>query len=220
MLDFGCGAGQLVENLSALGYEVAGCDSWATYDQKPVDARLRKIGMEPYRLPFQDGEFDVVVSTSVFEHAQNKAECFREIHRVLKRGGYAMHVLPGKWYLPSEPHIYVPLANAFWPNCPRWWLALWAMLGVRNKYQEGMPWRTVVELNVAYCAKGLSYWSAARYRELSMEVYGNCAWPMSFHIEHAGGGFNALARKLPFRRFWGWVSRQFRMAFLVVRRED
>ncbi len=83
-----------------------------------------------------------------------------------------------------------------------------------------MSWRRVVELNVAYCAKGLSYWSAARYRELSLEVFGNCEWAMSFHIEHAGGGFNALAKRLPFRRFWGWVSRQFRMAFLVVRRED
>ncbi len=67
VLDFGCGAGQLVENLTALGYHAAGCDSWATYDQKPLDVRLQKIEMKPYRLPFQDGEFEVVVSTSVFE---------------------------------------------------------------------------------------------------------------------------------------------------------
>ena len=61
-----------------------------------------------------------------------------------------MHLYPSKWYLPSEPHIYVPLVNVFWPRCPRWWLALWARLGVRNEHQGHMGWKEVVDINVRY----------------------------------------------------------------------
>jgi len=156
-----------------------------------------------------------VLSTSVLEHAQNKTEVFREVHRGLKPGGYSMHLYPGKWYLPAEPHIYVPLVNYFWPRCPQWWLALWAMLGVRNEHQQGMGWREVVRRNRAYCRTGLSYWSNGRYRRVSMQVFGNHASPMVFFIENSYGGVARLLRALPLKRFTGWVAGEIRMRFKV-----
>lgn len=215
ILDFGCGEGLLVGDLQTLGYDTYGCDTWSTYGLAPANDRLRAIAQKPYRIPFDSRDFDFVVSTSVFEHAQNKEECFTEIHRVLKPGGYAIHILPGRWYLPTEPHIFVPLVNWFWPRVPRWWLGLFALLGIRNEFQKDMTWRQVRDSNHAYCATGLSYWSTARYREVSDRIFGRCFYPMELFLAQPGGGFNRLARRLPFKRLLGLVSREFRMGVLV-----
>ena len=153
ILDFGCGNGGLAGSLLARGFDAFGCDidndlwnantaeaHWqknALVDPK----RLAVIQKNPYRLPYEDNTFDVVLSTSVLEHAQNKEEILLEIHRVLRPGGMTLHVLPSKWYLPSEPHVFVPLLNFFWPYCPKWWLYLWALLGVKNSFQAGLDWR-------------------------------------------------------------------------------
>jgi SAM-dependent methyltransferase len=217
VLDFGCGQGHLVHALSRLGYDVRGCDipaAWAGAEP-PASRGLSAIALDPYRLPFDARTFDVVISTSVLEHAQNKAECFREIHRVLKPGGTAMHIYPGKWYLPCEPHIFVPLVNFLWPDCPKWWLGLWAMLGVRNAFQRGQSWRAVAEMNFRYCREGLSYWSTRQYKELSLQVFGNCRWPMRFYLDHAHGGSARLFKQLPCKALSGRLSKEVRMGFMV-----
>src|SRR5687767_7566315 len=88
VLDFGCGSGTLVERLASLGYAAEGCDIEPYWDAASPNAhRMRLISRGPYRLPYDEGTFDVVVSTSVLEHAQNKAELFQEIHRVLAPHG-------------------------------------------------------------------------------------------------------------------------------------
>lgn len=221
VLDFGCGEGRLVERLCRLGFDAYGCDLAAAWPDGPLSrsGRLRTISREPYELPFDDNAFEAVLSTSVLEHARNKEDCFREIHRVLKPGGCAMHLYPGKWYLPWEPHLYVPLVNFFWPRCPAWWLGVWAVLGVRNGFQKGQPWRSVVAANLRYCREGLSYWSTSRYRELSLRIFGNCRWPMRFYIDHSQGGFARLFRRLPLKTLSGQLSRETRMALLVQRKE-
>ena|SRR5438046_716772 len=92
VLDFGCGQGALVSAFHDLGLQAQGCDylQWLPTDETkrlPSRPDLKAIESSPYRLPFADDSFDAVVSTSVMEHAQNKPQAFREIHRVLKRGG-------------------------------------------------------------------------------------------------------------------------------------
>ena len=85
----------MVEALGRLGFDSYGCDVFRSWPQAGSSSgKLRRICMDPYRLPFADNSFEVVVSTSLLEHAQNKAECFREIHRVLTPHGYAMHIFP------------------------------------------------------------------------------------------------------------------------------
>ncbi len=219
LLDFGCGAGQLVNDLCNMGYDAYGSDVWTTYARKPINERLSEIQLGPYQIPFDNNHFDIVVSTSVLEHAQNTEECFKEIYRVLKPGGYAMHLFPGKWYLPSEPHIYVPLVNWFWPNCPKWWLMLWAVLGVRNEFQKGMSWKQAYFRNEQYCKQGLCYKNSKYYEELSMSVFKNFSWPMNFYVNHAKGGLNDILRKLPFKSILGALSKEFRMGFLVTQKE-
>ena len=101
VMDFGCGAGALVRGLESAGYESYGCDFRGSVGESP-SGQLREIGTSPaYALPFPDEYFDVIVSTSVLEHAQNKHECFVEMRRVLKPGGFAVHLFPAKMY-PSR----------------------------------------------------------------------------------------------------------------------
>jgi SAM-dependent methyltransferase len=222
VLDFGCGAGGLVGEMLARGYDAYGCDVHGTWTAAAVVApeRIRFIQTQPYRLPYDDNSFDVVTSTSVLEHAQNKVECLREIHRVLKPLGYAMHLLPSKWYLPSEPHIFVPLANFLWPNVPLWWLKLWAWLGVRNSYQVGIPWRRVAELNHEYCQRGISYWTLGQLRRSSLEVFGNFHLATDYYVERADGRAAALCRKLPFKRVTGWLLSRTREMFIVSQKKQ
>jgi SAM-dependent methyltransferase len=215
VLDFGCGRGDLVRALRHLGLNARGCDFSANL---AADEHLSPIPADPYRLPYPDDSFDLVISTSVFEHAQRTEECMAEIHRVLRPGGIAMHGFPGKWYLPVEPHIRVPLVNWFWPLAQRPWLAMWAIAGIRNKYQRGLSWREVTRLNATFVREGLCYRTTRHYSVVSDRVFGNHEWAMRFHIEHSPGGAAALARRLPLRSLTGPLIREFRTRFLVQRK--
>jgi SAM-dependent methyltransferase len=216
VLDFGCGSGRLVEQLVAARYDAHGCD--IVLSPQPGNSRLKQIEQGPYRIPFPDASFDVVVSTTVLEHAKNPLDYTHELYRVLKPGGCAMHLFPAKWYLPSEPHIRVPLANFFYPSCPRWWFALWALLGVRNEFQAGLFWRETADVNHKYYGNSVIYLSTSQHAAISERVFGNCEWPMEYYVMHAPGRFAQLCRRLPFPKFWGLVSREFRMALMLQRK--
>jgi SAM-dependent methyltransferase len=217
VLDFGCGAGGLVERLCSLFYDAYGCDVVKCWDERTTD-RLFVIAPNPYRLPFPDNEFDAVVSISVLEHAANKREIFEEIRRVLKPGGVCLHLFPSKWYLPTEPHVYVPLMSWLWPHVPRWWLALWAMAGLRAPFQKRLTWRQVVAANLEYARTGLSYWSNRRYRRLARLTFGNYESPMGFYVDQAHGGVAQLVRRLPGKPLFAALSGAVRMKFIVLRK--
>jgi SAM-dependent methyltransferase len=169
VLDFRCGAGELVEQLVNLGYDACGCDIVLQRAPRITSApqRFGLINLEPYRFPLGDESFDVVVSTTVLEHARNPEEYLLEIWRVLKPGGMAMHLVPGKWYLPAEPHLGVPFANFFYPNCPTWWFALWALLGRRHPHHRGMGWQQVVKLCRDFFDNDVFYRSTREHERFS-----------------------------------------------------
>jgi SAM-dependent methyltransferase len=218
ILDLGCGAGKTVAYLRSVGFDAWGCDSKEFITLFKGGEYLLDIAPSPYRLA-EDNSFDAVISSSVLEHAGNKEEIFREIHRVLKPGGITLHILPGKYYLPAEPHIYVPLVNWFWPNVPAWWLALWAIAGVRNEFQQGYSWRQVVTANVQYCKAGLSYWPHRRFKRNVTAIFGNCHFPNDYYVRMAYGGAARLARKLPFpHQLTGWLMGHLREGLLLAKK--
>ena len=207
----------MVKHFLDLGYQAYGCDLKQKWRKNPSvpNENFETISLDPYRLPFEDSSFDVVFSKSVLEHAKNKQKCFEEIRRVLKVGGYSIHVFPAKHYLPKEPHIFVPLVNCFWPKCPKWWLQLWALLGVRNGFQTGLPWRQVADLNHRYCQDGLSYWNNGDYRELCLKVFGNFDSPMQFYLSNSGGGAARLFQQLPLKPLLSRVFGTIRNRMIV-----
>jgi SAM-dependent methyltransferase len=195
MLDFGCGQGNLVRELVARGFDAHGVDVKPFWTDN-LDGRLSTIA-HAYRFPHDDESFDVVMSTSVFEHVLDYEQALREIHRVTRRGGASLHLFPGPWALPVEPHMYVPLASVVHH---RWWLGLWALLGVRNEFQRGLPWREVMERNVEYCRTGINYVPRKEVRRLVERIFGTFYYAKREYIANFSGGAARLARKtrLPF----------------------
>lgn len=57
-------------------------------------------------MPFEDGEFDAVLSTQVFEHLEYPEKAATEIFRVLKHGGHVLITAPQWNELHEEPHDY------------------------------------------------------------------------------------------------------------------
>jgi SAM-dependent methyltransferase len=218
VLDIGCGQGELVEALRAEGYDAVGTDLAPTLGKEappyvvPIRVETTWKGsyklLDGYKVPFEDGSFAAVVSVSTLEHVQNKQVFFSEIHRLLRAGGATVHAFPSRYYLPAEPHSYVPLVPMLWPNVPDWWFALWAMLGIRNEFQREESWREVVRHNARYSRDSLSYWPLTRYHQLLATTgFRDVRNQFEFSVKHSTGGYArlmrnpamfALARALPF----------------------
>lgn len=161
LLDLGCGNGATVRAWWRLGVDAHGCDlAFKTgLDVEPLvaEGRLALITTAPYRLPYPDASFDVVVSNQVMEHVHDYATTIAEMRRVLAPGGCCLHFFPSR-FVPIEPHVRVPLATVvrYW-----WWLAFWAKLGVRKADQRGWNWRRVVDENHRYLRVATNYLSGA-----------------------------------------------------------
>lgn len=91
ILDVGCGAGFLSNELALAGHKVTGIDLSETslevasrYDQtKTVTYKVANA----YELPFPDASFDVVCAMDFLEHVEDPAKVIKEFSRVLKPGG-------------------------------------------------------------------------------------------------------------------------------------
>jgi SAM-dependent methyltransferase len=226
VLDVGCGRGNLVRALRELGHAALGCDLRVTAAEWSDDERsyLSEIDPADYRLPFDERSFDLVVTTSVLEHVRPLREVFSEIHRVLRPGGLAMHIYPSRWYLPSEPHMFVPLANVFGARYPRWAFAAWARLGIRNGYQASQGWREVSRANAAYSEAGVHYRREEEIARIARDFFVAHESHARYFYTHAAGRVAGVASKLDRRisvpdSAFELLS-LFRMRFIVQRKRS
>lgn len=134
VLDYGCGAGQIVVNALDRGLDAYGVDLF--YEGGNSREAAKKTGHWDTRIfdlrdggaiPMADGSFDVVFANQVFEHIDDFTVPLAEIHRVLKPGGIFINIFPSKlvW---REGHIGIPFAH--W--MPRNRLRHWYTLGLRS----------------------------------------------------------------------------------------
>lgn len=209
-LDFGCGNGTLAHALAAAGADADGCDF---ADQLGSGERLRVIE-DPYRLPFPDDTFDVIVSSEVFEHVQDYETTLREIRRVLRPDGISLHRFPSR-YTPFESHIFVPLATVIQA---RPWLLLWAKLGVRNQFQRGKPADEVAALNLRFLRNQTTYYTR---REILRHVRGVfpdarllSLEPLAAKHSKRGRWLYAVARRV---RLVGFAHSELRGRTLLLR---
>jgi SAM-dependent methyltransferase len=207
VLDLGCGRGELVNALRSAGYEARGTDFEKALPSpcpellhalRATTGTNSSISYEvygTYSLPFADESFDVVVSTSVLEHVRNIQCVLQEIRRVLLRTGVTIHSFPGRYYLPHDPHTYVPLVPALWPYSPRLLLALSALAGIRTPSQNGKDWKVIYRENHDYCRDSLEYRSIRRYEELfAAEAFRDVRCHFEYYVDHAPGGYAKLLR--------------------------
>jgi ubiquinone/menaquinone biosynthesis C-methylase UbiE len=93
-LDVGCGTGYLLRRLAGsypLARELVGVDPAPSMVKvargSTSDQHLRFVPAVAEQLPFSDGSFDLVVSTTSFDHWSDQAAGLRECARVLVPGG-------------------------------------------------------------------------------------------------------------------------------------
>jgi SAM-dependent methyltransferase len=170
VLDFGCGEGALVYEFRDKGFEAYGFDqhvraklrseedrAYFGFSGNGADDTSNQIMTETYRIPFPDGFFDLVVSTSVIEHVIDLPRVNAEIARVTAPSGCALHTYPSI-LTPVEPHTMLPLGGLI---RSRLWVRLWATLGVRNEFYEGWKAGVVSDAYSTYYKTGLFYHTRA-----------------------------------------------------------
>lgn len=209
ILDLGCGAGKTVYALRDAGYaNVVGFDIkdyLALRD--PRDRSLFTIGSpESTRLPYDDNSFDVVLSEQVLEHVMDQVGFLRELHRILRPGGYSLHALPAR-YCPIEPHMRVPFAGVF---AHRWWYKLWALLGVRNPFQKGLPADEAADRNIMFFVGSLRYIPNSFYRVVWPRLGFEWQWTDQEHFDTSPrSAVRVIGRLNRFLPILEWLNRTF-----------
>jgi SAM-dependent methyltransferase len=104
ILDLGCGTGQIAAAIGQRGYRVTACD----FAEDMVDiARSNHTGtavkwvcLKPdwEVLPFEDGSFDGIVASSVFEYLVDVQSVAAELARVLRPEGVLLLTVPNPFH--------------------------------------------------------------------------------------------------------------------------
>lgn len=150
VLEFGCGPGRHLRNLSRIpgvdvrGYDqsaamVSGCLRWT--GQEWIDRHVT-IGMPTGRLPFQDGEFDIVYTAEVLVHVrpEDLPGVLSELVRVARRQVFHL-----------EPDEHVEVISNDHAGC---WnhdlVAAYAKLGhdcriLSSGYRAHAPYRVILD---------------------------------------------------------------------------
>jgi SAM-dependent methyltransferase len=118
LLDYGCGAGEIVQRAMDAGIQAYGVDLFyegGSYRNQAGASGLfgtRILELGDGVIPFADSHFDVIVSNQVFEHIDDFSKPLGEIHRVLKPGGFFVNLFPTAevW---REGHIGIPFVHRF-----------------------------------------------------------------------------------------------------------
>jgi SAM-dependent methyltransferase len=66
-------------------------DKYITAD---IESPLAKVKVDIHQIPFSENHFDVVLCNHVLEHVKDDIQALKEIHRVLKPGGWAILQVP------------------------------------------------------------------------------------------------------------------------------
>ncbi len=119
VLDAGCGSGRYTCALALLGaQEVVGLDygedglrlGRSLAEEKRLDSVVFQKG-SLIDMPFEDEEFDFVFCNGVFHHTGDIEKSSRELHRVLKSGGYAWYFIYGDgglyWYSRKKMNTFM-----------------------------------------------------------------------------------------------------------------
>lgn len=164
VLDVGCGAGFLSNDLARAGHVVTGLDASRssldvaekfapnyTANEKKTGSANYILG-DAYFLPFEENTFDVVCAMDFLEHVEDPARVIAEASRVLKPGGLLFfHTFSRNWLswvviikllewfvrgTPADLHVYRLFIN---PNelqtdCERSGLSIFSLKGIRPKF--------------------------------------------------------------------------------------
>ena len=217
ILDFGCGSGRHVYEFRDRGFDAVGVDNqdYARPRNSEDAALFATVRWEPtYRLPYADGTFDFVHSTSVFEHVMDYQAALREIARVLKPGAHSLNVFPARWR-PIEPHMFVPLGARVHHRA---WFRLWAAVGIRNQFQQGQPAHVVADLNWAYSQNGINYPTKRDIIAVAERFFSSVRFAEAAYIRHVEGRSRHLRPLLALLPSLAGIYRAWHTRVLLLRK--
>jgi ubiquinone/menaquinone biosynthesis C-methylase UbiE len=171
ILDFGCGLGYYTLALREMGLLSYGCDVWDRCQPAAEACRTMTteqvfsiVPLDKYTLPYPDGCFDFIFSDHVMEHVLDYSAVLREMRRVLRPGGFALHIFPSR-YRVLESHLKVPFGGCL---TSRRWFALWARFGIGRASHGAVPANEAARRN--------SEWVRTRLKYLPKhEIYKECS---------------------------------------------
>ena len=108
VLEVGGGAGYQAQMLTERGVSVVSVDVKESIWRDSSVFHI--IEYDGHTFPFPDDSFDIVLSSHVLVQVPNLAALYREMVRVLRAGGSAIHVVPTHWwriwaYISYYPHL-------------------------------------------------------------------------------------------------------------------
>jgi SAM-dependent methyltransferase len=137
-LDAGCGIGMIAREFRASGLRVCGIDMAAGLLEEaksvtglplvasgatpPAEDHLYRAPVE--RLPYEDGAFDGVYSSSVLEYVAELELALAELHRVVRAGGHLVFSLPNAFSVPRISQAVRGRRDSYFQLVPRW--AYWS----------------------------------------------------------------------------------------------
>ena len=113
VLDVGAGGGFIAEYFSSTVGANGRVVAVDTKNQLPAGSKVEFRLLKGTRLPFEDNEFDLVISNHVIEHvgtAKDQLQHLRELTRVVKTDGVIYLATPNRW-TPMEPHFRLPFLS-------------------------------------------------------------------------------------------------------------
>jgi SAM-dependent methyltransferase len=153
VLDYGCGAGQLVSAMLDMGLDAKGCDAYyeggsylASVPAALVGTRI--MPMTGAEIPYASDSFDFVVNNQVLEHVEDLDLVLTEIHRVLRPGGVVLSLFPDRrvW---REGHCGIPFLHWFKKgSSPRIYYAVALRAVGFGHFKEG---KSVMEWSRDFC---------------------------------------------------------------------
>lgn len=138
VLDVGSGSGKLLEHYNAGRNRIVAID--VSNDAKvglSCFPNVEFVRADATKMPFRDGEFDIVFSNSVVEHLAPDAR--RRYANEIRRVGERYFVQTPNRFFPIEPHYMLPLVQFL----PKW---LRSFMDVRLFYSEPIELLTEEEL--------------------------------------------------------------------------
>jgi hypothetical protein len=139
----------------------------------------------------------------------------REMFRILRYGGFAVHEWPARYRI-IEPHVIVPFAGFIGYQ---WWFKLWALVGIRSEFQQGLSADEVADRNAYYVVDGLNYVPNSCYRVVWKKLEFSSRWIEQAHFDTSGSSqIRLLARMNRVIPGIGLFFRNFHESFVVLRK--